>query len=85
LVNRNGLIVEYNETISAMLGFNKNLGILGSEEQAKSILCYLLKYVTKPPTKITNSISLIHHARRTIKIRYPSVAEDSGPTSTHYP
>jgi hypothetical protein len=77
LVNRNGLIVEYNERISAMLGCNTNVSILGSEEQAKSTLCYLLKYVTKPPTEITHSISLIHHARRTIE-RYPSVAEYSG-------
>lgn len=77
LEKRNGLIVEYNETISAMLGCNTNVGILGSEEQAKSTLCYLLKYVTKPPTEITHSISLIHHARRTIEA-HPSVAEDSG-------
>ncbi|KZS08316.1 Uncharacterized protein APZ42_027731, partial [Daphnia magna] len=77
LVNRNGLIVEYNGTISAMLGCNTNVSILGSEEQAKSTLLYLLKYVTKPPTEITHSISLIHHARRTIE-NYPSVAEDSG-------
>ena len=77
LVNRNGLIVEYNEIISAMLGCNTNVSILGSEEQAKSTLLYLLKYVTKPPTEITHSISLIHHARRTIE-KYPSVAEDSG-------
>ena len=77
LKSRNGLIVEYNETISAMLGCNTNVGILGSEEQAKSTLCYLLKYVTKPPTEITHSISLIHHARKTIE-QHPSVAEDTG-------
>jgi hypothetical protein len=60
-----------------MLGCNTNVSILGSEEQAKSTMFYLLKYDTKPPTEITHSISLIHHARRTIE-RYPSVAEDSG-------
>jgi hypothetical protein len=77
LLKRNGLIVEFNEVITALLGCNTNVGVLGSEEQAKSTLCYLLKYVTKPTSEITHSISLIQNARRTVE-EYPSVAEDSG-------
>lgn len=77
LQNRNGLIVEYNELISALLGCNSNVGLLGSEEQSKSSLCYLLKYVTKQNTGIIHSASLILHARRRIE-QYPSVAEDTG-------
>ena len=71
------MTVEFNKIVSAMLGCNTNVSILGSEEQAKSTLCYILKYVTKPPTEITHSISLIHHVRQTIE-EHPSVAEDSG-------
>lgn len=77
LPKRNGLIVEFNEVITGMLGCNTNAGVLGSVEQAKRTLCYLLKYVTKPTTEITPSISLIQQARRTVE-NYPSVAEDTG-------
>lgn len=73
----NGLIVEYNEIITALLGCNTNAGVLGSVEQAKSTLCYLLKYGTKPTSEITHSISLIQQARRSVE-NYPSVAEDTG-------
>lgn len=74
---RNGLIVEYNEIITALLGCNTNVSILGSDEQAKCTLLYLLKYVTKPSIEITHSLSLISHARRTIE-KHPSVAQDTG-------
>lgn len=76
LSKRNGLIVEFNEVITGMLGCNTNAGVLGSVEQAKRTLFYLLKYVTKPTTEITPSISLIQQARRTVE-NYPSVAEDT--------
>ena len=46
LVVRNGLVVEFNELITALLGCNTNIGILGSDAQAKAALCYLLKYIT---------------------------------------
>ncbi len=67
--------------MTALLGCNTNIGLLGSEEQGKSSLCYtqLLKYVTKSNTGIVHSASLILHARRTIE-RF--LAEDSG-TSAH--
>ncbi len=77
LINRNGLIVEHNKLVTALLGCNSNVGLLGSEEQSKNSLCYLLKYVTKQNTGITHSASLILHARRVIE-QFPSVAEDTG-------
>ena len=40
LKSRNGLKVEYNETMSAMLGCNTNVGILVSKEQVKKTLCF---------------------------------------------
>lgn len=77
LLKRNGLIVEFNEVITALLGCNTNVGVLGSEEQAKSTLCYLLKYETKPTSEITHKISLIKNARRTVEKSSFSSAEDS--------
>ena len=77
LVLRNGLIVEFNELVSAHLGCNSNVGLLGSEEQSKNSLCYLLKYVTKSTTGIIHSASLILAARRHIEA-FPSVAENTG-------
>jgi hypothetical protein len=50
---------------------------LGSEEQAKCNLLYLLKHVTKPSIEITHSLSLINHTRRTIE-EHPSVAQGTG-------
>ena len=77
LTNRNGLIVEYNETIYVLLRCNTSVSILESEEQEKSTLCYLLKYITKPPSEITDTICLIQHARQKIE-QHPSVTEISG-------
>ncbi len=79
MMNRNGLVVDYNPVQSAVLGCNTNASILGSDAQAKAALCYLLKYVTKPPAELAHSLSLLHHARRTIEL-YPSKAKDSGST-----
>lgn len=77
LINRNGIIVEYKKLVSALLGCNSNVGLLGSDEQSKNSLCYLLKYATKENTGITHSASLILHVRRTIE-QFPSVEEDTG-------
>ena len=77
LVVRNGLVVEFNELITALLGCNTNIGILGSDAQAKAALCYLLKYITKNPSELTHVISLISDARDTIE-KYPSQADDTG-------
>lgn len=68
VINRNGLVVEFNDICSALLGCNTNLSILGSDEQAKAALCYLLKYITKSPTELIHSIALLYHARRTIEV-----------------
>ena len=79
LANRNGMVVEYNETMSALLGCNTNTSILGSDVQAKAILCYLLKYICKPPVELNESLTLLHQAREDIKL-HPSLATDSGTT-----
>ena len=77
MLSRNGKVVETNSVNAALLGCNTNVGILGSDTQAKAGLCYLLKYITNPPAEILESLSLLYNARRKVK-EYPSKAEDSG-------
>lgn len=74
---RNGMVVEFNPVMTALLGCNSNVSILGSDAQAKAIMCYLLKYITKPPCELSHTLALIHNARRTVE-NFPSTAEDTG-------
>jgi hypothetical protein len=86
LQKRNAMVVEYNSLASAVLGCNTNAALLGSDVQSKSPLCYLIKYVSKPPAELAHSLPLLYHARKTID-QYPSKADDSGNiirTGIHY-
>jgi hypothetical protein len=86
LLKRNGMVVEFNPLIAALLGCNTNVSVLGSDAQAKAALSYLIKYVTKPPAELAHSLSLFYHARKAIQHR-PSIAADQGTTqrtSMHY-
>ena len=86
LQKRNAMVVEYNPLASAVLGCNTNAAILGSDVQSKSALCYLIKYVSKPPAELAHSLTLLYLARKTID-EYPSKADDSGSiirTGIHY-
>lgn len=83
---RNGLIVEYSPAVTALLGCNTNLSFLGSDAQAKATICYILKYITKPPAELSHTLALLYKARQTIQT-FPSVAPDSGApmrTTQHY-
>lgn len=70
-------IVSFNPTLTAAIASNTALYLLGSSTQAKAVLFYLLKYMTKDSTAITNSLSAVHEARRHIQA-FPSVAADTG-------
>ena len=86
LIARNGLVVDYSPVQSAVVGCNTNASLLGSDAQTKAALCYVLKYVTKPPAELAHTLSLLHHARRTIEL-HPSKAADTGTvirTGMHY-
>ena len=83
---RNGLIVEYSPAVTALLGCNTNLSFLGSDAQAKATICYILKYITKPPAELSHTLALLYKARQTVQT-FPSVAPDSGApmrTTQHY-
>ncbi|KAI9551001.1 hypothetical protein GHT06_005557 [Daphnia sinensis] len=77
LAYRNGMVVEFNPVMTALLGCNSNVSILGSDAQAKANMCYLLKYIIKPPCELSHTLALIHNARRTVE-NFPSTAKDTG-------
>lgn len=75
LRGRNGRVVEYNDVITGVLSCNTAAYILGSTEQAKSVLYYLVDYMTKNPVKLHNILSVIGEAR-VHNAKYPSTAPD---------
>lgn len=62
LRKRNGSVVEVNEVITALVASNSAAYFFGGAEQAKSILFYLIKYMTKDSVRLTNSITVINDA-----------------------
>jgi hypothetical protein len=70
-------VVTFNRALTAALGCNTALYALGNAMQCKQSLFYLLKYMTKDCTAITNGLSAMHEAQRHVK-EYPSRAADSG-------
>ena len=62
--------------MTAVLRSNTALLLLGSQEQSKAAMYYIMDYMTKDATVLTNVISLVHEARlQTIKFK--SQAPDS--------
>jgi hypothetical protein len=62
----NGLVVDYNITVSALLRCNTAIYMLGSAGQSIAIFFYLVKYMTKDGNMLANSVSLIAKARRNL-------------------
>jgi len=74
---RNLAVVETSPIACALLACNTAAYLLGGLEQAKGILFYLVKYLTKDQTALTNSLAVIKYAAEKIG-KYPSKAEDTG-------
>ena len=75
--HRNGGVVNYSPTASAALRCNTAAYHLGGNDQAKSTLFYLIKYITKDALSPTTSLALIAYARSKVDA-YPSIAHDTG-------
>lgn len=82
LKRRNGVIVEVNDVCSQALNCNSAAYILGGQEQAKAVLFYLLKYITKDSVELTSTISVLSEAQKHIE-KHPSQAIDND-TNTRY-
>ena len=74
---RNCYFVEFFPELTQLLGCNIAPYFLGNPEQAKSIIYYIIKYVTKDKASIAASLTLLKKSCENV-ILYPSVAENSG-------
>ena len=77
LQTRNAAVVDFSPTATQALRCNTAAYLLGSLEQSKSIIFYLIKYITKDSTKVTTCLTMIRDARNKIN-KYASKAADSG-------
>jgi len=73
----NSNVVAYSPALTAALACNTATYPLGNTVQAKSTCFYLIKYITKDATALTNTLSCLLEAKQTTA-HYPSVASDSG-------
>ena len=76
---RNGKVTDFNPTYTSLKGCNTAMYFLGGGTAARVALFYILKYITKDPTKLeaaTPLAALALQSRSHIK-RYPSVAENA--------
>ena len=77
LCKRNGMVVDINDAITACLGANTAMYLLGGAEQAKAALFYLLKYMTKDNAALSSCLSVIRDSCQYVR-DHPSIAEDTG-------
>ena len=77
---RNGAVVSFSPVLTQCLGSNTAAYLLGSEEQARAALFYLVKYMNKDSAALSNSLPVIRQALIHVN-RNPSRAEDSGTAS----
>ena len=80
LVRRNGYAVDYNPTLTALLGCHSNTLLLGSSEQSKLAAHYIGPYVDKIKMPLAESLDIVYEANEHA-IKYPSIAEDTGSNS----
>lgn len=80
ILRRNGLVVDINPVVSALVECNTSVNPLGGLEHAKATIFYLTKYLCKDGIALSNSLAVLRSAKLHID-KYPSVAADSGSTS----
>jgi len=73
---RNGLVVCYNDILTSTLACNTAAYTLGSVEQSKAALFYLIDYVSKSLTSLKRSLALYQEEREGIE-KFGSKAEDN--------
>ena len=76
LAVRNGAVVSFSPVLTQCLGCNTAAILLGSEEQARAALFYLVKYMNKDSVPLGNSLPVIRQVLLHVN-RYPSRAADA--------
>ena len=77
---RNGRLVQFNPALTSCTKSNTAPYFLGTAEQARAAVFYVIKYVTKDKVNLTGSMSVLLDARKHIE-KYPSVAANTGTTT----
>jgi len=70
-------VVAYSPALTSALGCNIATYPLGNTLQAKSPCFYLVKYITKDSAALTNTLSCLMEAKKSIE-QYPSRSDDTG-------
>lgn len=78
---RNSYLVQHNEVFTALTGCNTAMYFMGTAEQAKQAMFYVVKYITKNKVDLMASVSVLHQARKKVAVPGASIAEDSGTES----
>lgn len=77
LTCRNGKLVQFTPGFTSCTKSNTAPYFLGTAEQARSAIFYVIKYVTKDKISLSGSMSVLLDARKHIDM-YPSGAADTG-------
>lgn len=70
------VIVEFSEIAASCCQCNTNISVLGGGKDAQNATQYLVKYLSKNPAELIESVPLLHTARK-MAMRYGSVADDA--------
>ena len=76
LIERNGLVADFNILLTALMCCNTNSLFLGSKEQSQGALFYIGPYICKNAVQIIDSFDILLEAQEYAQ-KYPSSAEDS--------
>jgi hypothetical protein len=82
LTKRNGYVVDYNPTLTAILGCHTNALLLGSSEQSKVAAHYVGPYVDKYKTDLVEALDIVYESMEHVKV-HPSIAQDTGSTTRY--
>ena len=76
LIERNGMVADFNVLLTALMCCNTNSLFLGSKEQSQGALFYIGPYICKNAVQIIDSFDVLLEAQEYAR-KYPSSAEDS--------
>eukprot|EP00956_Cyclotella_meneghiniana_P013438 scaffold19443_cov34-Cyclotella_meneghiniana.AAC.1 len=75
LIERNGMVADFNVLLTALMCCNTNSLFLGSKEQSQGALFYIGPYICKNAVQIIDSFDVLLEAQEYAR-KYPSSAED---------
>lgn len=80
IIGSNSNVVPYNQTMLALLRCNTAMLPIGGCQQARVVIFYVAKYITKPAVSPTTILPLLKLSYKDVMETFPSVADDTGTT-----